>query len=93
MLPVKQRAAVWVVVTAAVAASATYAWRTKVPFEQAQRWLVIPALIATVAALWGSRLRSNGDRVAWIAIAGSCPTCRSARGSPAESTPVSWRRG
>lgn len=63
---------VWVVVTAAVAASATYAWRTKVPFEQAQRWLVLPALAATVAALWGSRLRSDGDRVAWIAIAGSC---------------------
>ena len=63
---------VWVVVTAAVVASATYAWRTKVPFEQAQRWLVLPTLAATVAALWGSRLRSDGDRVAWIAIAGSC---------------------
>jgi diguanylate cyclase (GGDEF)-like protein/PAS domain S-box-containing protein len=72
MLPVKQRAVVSVMVTAAVAASATYAWRTRVPFEQAQRWLVLPALAATVAALWGSRLRSNGDRVAWLAIAGSC---------------------
>ncbi len=69
---VKRRAWVWVVVAAAVAALATYAWRTRVPFDQAQRWLLIPALLATVAALWGARMRIDGDRVAWLAIAGSC---------------------
>ncbi len=72
MVLVKQRAVVWVVMATAVAASATYAWRTRVPFEQAQRWLTVPALLATLAALWGSRLRQRGDRVAWLAIAGSC---------------------
>ena len=72
MLLVKQRAWVFLVVVAAVAASAAYAWRTRVPFEQAQRWLIAPALIASIAACWGARIRTGGDRVGWIAIAGSC---------------------
>ena len=59
-------------VACAVAASGAYAWRTRMPFDAAQRWLLVPALVAAIAALWGSRIRQHGDRVAWLAIAGSC---------------------
>ncbi|HZX56209.1 MAG TPA: hypothetical protein VFE86_16095, partial [Ilumatobacteraceae bacterium] len=36
------------------------------------RWMVVPPVIAALAAFVGARWRQNGDRVAWIAIAGSC---------------------
>ena len=68
----KQRAWVFLVTAGAVAASAAYAWRTRVPFEQAQRWLIIPALVASIAAFWGARARTGGDRIGWMAITGSC---------------------
>ena len=34
--------------------------------------MIGPPVIAAVAAIFGSRWRQHGDRVAWIAIAGSC---------------------
>jgi diguanylate cyclase (GGDEF)-like protein/PAS domain S-box-containing protein len=36
------------------------------------RWMIIPPVLAAIAAYVGARWRLNGDRVAWIAIAGSC---------------------
>lgn len=68
----KQRAWVGIVVTAAVAAGASFAWRTRDPFDPVQRWLVVPALLATVAALVGARRRTGADAIGWLAIAGSC---------------------
>ncbi|MEP7201108.1 MAG: EAL domain-containing protein [Ilumatobacteraceae bacterium] len=34
--------------------------------------MIIPPVIAAVAAMFGARRRLAGDRIAWIAIAGSC---------------------
>ncbi len=34
--------------------------------------MIIPPVIAAVAAIFGSRWRQHGDKVAWMAIAGSC---------------------
>ena len=61
-----------VLVTTAVAASAAYAWRTRLPTAQVDKWLLVPALIATIAAFVGSQRRTAADRVAWLAITGSC---------------------
>src|SRR5512143_2546701 len=34
--------------------------------------MIIPPIIAAVAAVYGSGWRRHGDRIAWMAIAGSC---------------------
>ena len=34
--------------------------------------MICPPIIAALAAMYGARSRQNGDRIAWIAIAGSC---------------------
>src|SRR6185295_13765045 len=34
--------------------------------------MICPAVIATIAAVIGARWRDRGDRIAWMAIAGSC---------------------
>jgi diguanylate cyclase (GGDEF)-like protein/PAS domain S-box-containing protein len=34
--------------------------------------MICPAVIATIAAIIGARWRDRGDRIAWMAIAGSC---------------------
>ncbi len=34
--------------------------------------MIGPPVIAAIAAVFGARWRQNGDRVAWVAIAGSC---------------------
>lgn len=38
----------------------------------ASHWMIGPPIIAAIAGVYGARWRENGDRVAWIAIAGSC---------------------
>ncbi len=34
--------------------------------------MIVPPMVAAIAAILGSRWRQHGDRVAWVAIAGSC---------------------
>ncbi len=34
--------------------------------------MIFPPIVAAVAAMFGARRRQNGDRIAWVAIAGSC---------------------
>ena len=51
---------------------AVYGWQVRGAWVPGNRWMIGPPVIAAVAAIFGSRWRQHGDRVAWIAIAGSC---------------------
>ncbi len=53
-------------------ALAIYGWQVRSIWSPSQRWMIIPPLVAAGFAVLGSRWRENGDRVAWMAIAGSC---------------------
>jgi diguanylate cyclase (GGDEF)-like protein/PAS domain S-box-containing protein len=53
-------------------AVAVYGYHVRTVWIPGSRWMIGPPVIAAVAAVVGSRWRVNGDRVAWIAIAGSC---------------------
>lgn len=49
-----------------------YAWQVHTAWTPGNRWMVIPPVMAAIAAILGSRWRQHGDRIAWVAIAGSC---------------------
>ncbi len=51
---------------------AVYGWQVRSVWVPGNRWMIGPPVIASLAAIFGSRWRQHGDRVAWIAIAGSC---------------------
>ena len=53
-------------------ALAVYGYQVRTVWIPGSRWLIGPPAIAAIAAIFGSRWRLNGDRVAWVAIAGSC---------------------
>ncbi len=48
-----------------------YGWQVRTAWAPGDRWMVIPPVIAALAAFTGSRWRQHGDRIAWVAIAGS----------------------
>ncbi|MDP9464898.1 MAG: EAL domain-containing protein [Actinomycetota bacterium] len=52
--------------------AAVYGWQVRGVWSPGSRWMIIPPVIAAVAAIFGSRWRQHGDKVAWMAIAGSC---------------------
>jgi diguanylate cyclase (GGDEF)-like protein/PAS domain S-box-containing protein len=49
-----------------------YGWQVRSIWTPGNRWMIGPPVIAAIAAIFGARWRQHGDRVAWIAIAGSC---------------------
>jgi diguanylate cyclase (GGDEF)-like protein/PAS domain S-box-containing protein len=49
-----------------------YGWQVRTIWGPSDRWMILPPVIAAIAAVYGARGRLNGDRVAWVAIAGSC---------------------
>ncbi len=51
---------------------AVYGWQVRSAWVPGNRWMIGPPVVAAVAAIFGARWRQRGDRVAWIAIAGSC---------------------
>jgi diguanylate cyclase (GGDEF)-like protein/PAS domain S-box-containing protein len=53
-------------------ALAIYGYQVRTAWIPGSRWMIGPPMVAAVAAIFGSRWRQNGDKVAWIAIAGSC---------------------
>ena len=53
-------------------AIAIYGYQVRTAWIPESRWLIGPPVIAAVAAIIGSRWRQQGDKVAYIAIAGSC---------------------
>ena len=53
-------------------ALAIYGYEVRTVWIPESRWMIGPPVIAAIAAMLGSRWRQRGDRVAWIAIAGSC---------------------
>jgi diguanylate cyclase (GGDEF)-like protein/PAS domain S-box-containing protein len=53
-------------------AAAIYGWQVRSVWVPGSRWMIAPPMIAAGAAIFGSRWRQNGDRIAWVAIAGSC---------------------
>ena len=46
-------------------------WQLHTVWVPEHRWMICPAVIATIAAVIGARWRERGDRIAWMAIAGS----------------------
>jgi diguanylate cyclase (GGDEF)-like protein/PAS domain S-box-containing protein len=53
-------------------AVALYGYQVRTVWTPEYRWMIGPPIIAALVALYGARWRQNGDRIAWIAIAGSC---------------------
>jgi diguanylate cyclase (GGDEF)-like protein/PAS domain S-box-containing protein len=53
-------------------ALAIYGWQVSSNGWPSERWMIVAPLIAATCAFLGSRWREHGDRVAWMAIAGSC---------------------
>ena len=53
-------------------ALAVYGYQVRTVWIPGSRWMIGPPVIAAAAAIFGSRWRLSGDRVAWVAIAGSC---------------------
>jgi diguanylate cyclase (GGDEF)-like protein/PAS domain S-box-containing protein len=53
-------------------AVAVYGYQFRTTLIPDSRWMIGPPVIAAIAAVLGSRWRLRGDKVAWIAIAGSC---------------------
>ena len=51
---------------------AVYGYHVRTVWIPGSRWMIGPPVIAAIAAIFGSRWRVNGDKVAWVAIAGSC---------------------
>jgi PAS domain S-box-containing protein len=48
-----------------------YGWQVRTDWAPGDRWMVAPPVIAALAAIFGSRWRQHGDRIAWVALAGS----------------------
>ena len=53
-------------------AAFAYCWQVRTSWTPGSRWMVVPPVVAAVAAIVGARWRQRGDRIAWAAIAGSC---------------------
>jgi hypothetical protein len=53
-------------------AVAIYGYQVRTAWIPETRWMIVPPVIAAVAAIFGSRWREHGDKVAYVAIAGSC---------------------
>ena len=53
-------------------ALAVYGYQVRTVWIPGSRWMIGPPIIAAIAAIVGSRWRLNGDKLAWVAIAGSC---------------------
>ncbi|MGZ4767419.1 MAG: putative bifunctional diguanylate cyclase/phosphodiesterase [Ilumatobacteraceae bacterium] len=53
-------------------AAFAYCWQIRASWTPGSRWMVVPPVVAAMAAIVGARWRQHGDRIAWAAIAGSC---------------------
>ena len=53
-------------------AAFVYCWHVRASWTPGSRWMVVPPVVAAIAAIIGARWRQRGDRIAWAAIAGSC---------------------
>jgi diguanylate cyclase (GGDEF)-like protein/PAS domain S-box-containing protein len=53
-------------------AIAIYGYQVRTIWIPESRWMILPPAFAAVAAIFGSRWREQGDKVAYVAIAGSC---------------------
>ena len=53
-------------------AIAVYGYQVRTAWIPESRWMIVPPVIAAIAAIFGSRWRQQGDKVAYVAIAGSC---------------------
>lgn len=60
---------IWLVVCLGVGA---YGWFARDTWTASNHWMLIPPAVAAIAAIFGSGRRRQGDRIAWVAIAGSC---------------------
>ena len=52
-------------------AIAVYGWQTRTTWIPGNRWMIAPPIVAAGAAIYGARWRQQGDKIAWVAIAGS----------------------
>ena len=64
----------WRVVLVAVigVVAFAYCWQIRGSFTPGSGWMIVPPVVAALAAIVGASWRQHGDRIAWVAIAGSC---------------------